>query len=363
MTAWYRRGLLDSRQGSGFYVADSPLASCPARGWSDPSLAEDLSDHILEQFNHPSSTLKLAGGFVPETWRDIEGLTQAIRAVSRNEIDSVIHYATPMGHPELRRQVLHRVRQLGIAAELPQVLITTGASQALDLVVRTLAQARRCGVRSSRPGVLTTCSACCACRTAYSSSACRRPSSGPDPDATEALPAPAQAQAVLHQQRAAEPDGLDAGAAGCVPAAGAGAPPRLPLCRGRQPSRTSVTHFTDRLATLDQLEHADLHRRVFQDDIGAAAHRLRGRRQGVLVKDLVDVKSAGPAWPDRTSAKWSPPRCSGAAAIVQVRGAAGACACASRRPTRCASSRHAGWDASSLRTSRRQSPVGTSRRA
>lgn len=132
------QGLLDSRQGSGFYVADSTLAGRSGRGWSDPSLAEDLSVHIIDQFHHPSGALKLAGGFVPEEWRDVEGLTQAIRHITRHDIDSVIHYATPLGHPELRKQVLTRVRQVGVQAELSQVLITSGASQALDLVVRHL---------------------------------------------------------------------------------------------------------------------------------------------------------------------------------------------------------------------------------
>jgi DNA-binding transcriptional MocR family regulator len=112
-------------QGSGFYVADSTLAGRSGRGWSDPSLAEDLSVHIIDQFHHPSGTLKLAGGFVPEEWRDVEGLTQAIRHITRHDIDSVIHYATPLGHPELRKQVLTRVRQVGMQAELSQILITT----------------------------------------------------------------------------------------------------------------------------------------------------------------------------------------------------------------------------------------------
>lgn len=132
------QGLLDSRQGSGFYVADSEATGRGGKGWSDPSLAEDYSDHVREQFSHPSAMHDLGGGFVPETWRDLEGLTQAIRYVSRNSIESLVHYAAPLGHPDLRRHMLTRMRQLGIEVELPQILMTSGTSQALDLVVRHL---------------------------------------------------------------------------------------------------------------------------------------------------------------------------------------------------------------------------------
>ncbi|NSX16789.1 aminotransferase-like domain-containing protein [Cupriavidus taiwanensis] len=279
------QGLLDSRQGSGFYVADSPLAGRSARGWSDPSLAEDLSDHILEQFNHPSGTLKLAGGFVPENWRDVEGLTQAIRAISRNEIDSVIHYATPMGHPELRRQVLLRVRQLGIAAELPQVLITTGASQALDLVVRHLLKPGDT-VFVEDPGY-------------YNLFGLLRlhgvqlvgvphTPDGPDPDATEALLRQHKPKLFFTNSVLQNPTGSTL------------APPvafRLLELARRHGFRfveddifsDFQTHFTDRLATLDQLEHV-IYIGGFSKTVSASLRIGYLVADKALVKDLVDVK-------------------------------------------------------------------------
>lgn len=42
-------GLLDSRHGSGFYVAESGLTGRGGRGWSDPRRAEIESDHILDR--------------------------------------------------------------------------------------------------------------------------------------------------------------------------------------------------------------------------------------------------------------------------------------------------------------------------
>ena len=131
-------GLLDSRHGSGFYVAESNLTGRDGRGWSDPRRAEAESKHIFEQFSYPDGMLKLGGGFVPADWRDVEGLTQAIRQVSRTDTHAVIDYSSPLGNTALRHQVMMRARQLGIQADQPNVLITAGTSQAIDLVMRHL---------------------------------------------------------------------------------------------------------------------------------------------------------------------------------------------------------------------------------
>ncbi len=94
------------------------------------------SNQILQQLNYPGETLKLSSGFIPEAWRDVDGLTQAIRQASRMDVSSVIDYAIPHGDVNLRQQVTMRLNTLGIDADLPNVLITSGASQALDLIVR-----------------------------------------------------------------------------------------------------------------------------------------------------------------------------------------------------------------------------------
>ncbi len=130
-------GHVESRHGSGFYVAGNrPAGAMPARGLADPRRAEDESGHILEQFNHPGETLKLGSGFIPESWRDMDGIGRAIRQVSRLDGADLVDYATHLGNPSLRAHLLHRVAHLGIAAEPSQILLTNGASQALDLLLR-----------------------------------------------------------------------------------------------------------------------------------------------------------------------------------------------------------------------------------
>lgn len=134
-------GYVESRHGSGFYVSARWRGALDSAGTSDPRRAEDESGHILQQFNHPGDKLKLATGFIPEAWRDMEGIAQAIRHVARTDPAAMIDYATPLGHAALREHLQARIARLGIGASASQLLITSGASQAIDLVVRYLLKA------------------------------------------------------------------------------------------------------------------------------------------------------------------------------------------------------------------------------
>ncbi len=134
-------GYVESRHGSGFYVGNGVHARANTCGASDPRRAEDESNYILQQFNHPGDTLKLASGFVPEAWRDLEGVAQAVRHVTRSDPGALIDYATPLGNLALREHLQARVAQLGIRADPSQLLVTLGASQAVDLLVRYLLKA------------------------------------------------------------------------------------------------------------------------------------------------------------------------------------------------------------------------------
>ncbi|WP_206953758.1 aminotransferase-like domain-containing protein [Trinickia acidisoli] len=134
-------GLIESRHGSGFYVSARAHAALDRCGASDPRRAEGESNYILEQFNHPGDTLKLGSGFIPEAWRDMDAIAQAVRHVARTDHSSLIDYATPLGNAALREHLQARIAPFGIRADLSQILITFGASQAIDLIVRYLLRA------------------------------------------------------------------------------------------------------------------------------------------------------------------------------------------------------------------------------
>lgn len=126
-------GILESRAGSGFFVAEQTAA--------EPSGQDDeLADGIRgwEQFTDKSANeLNLGCGWVPESWREAEDIGFAIRQVTRTEMTSLFSYSTPLGLPLLRHHIQKRLELIDIHAEASQILTTQGASHGIDLLVRT----------------------------------------------------------------------------------------------------------------------------------------------------------------------------------------------------------------------------------
>ncbi|EJM54589.1 aminotransferase-like domain-containing protein [Pseudomonas sp. GM48] len=138
------QGMLVSRHGAGYAVANPALA---AGAEHEPVWFEGAEPELGAR----SSELRLGCGGLPESWRETDDLSYAIRQVSRTDTASLFNYSTPLGLPALRQQILKRLRQLDIPAEDNRIMTTAGASQGLDLIVRTLFKAGDCVVVES-PG-------------------------------------------------------------------------------------------------------------------------------------------------------------------------------------------------------------------
>ncbi|WP_223530370.1 PLP-dependent aminotransferase family protein [Pseudomonas sp. GL-R-19] len=138
------QGMLVSGHGAGYRVADPALATVARHepAWFDGAEPE---------YGAWSSELRLGCGGLPESWRETDDLSYAIRQVSRTDTASLFNYSTPLGLPALRQQILRRLRQLGIRGQDNRIMTTTGASQGLDLIVRTLFKVGDCVVVES-PG-------------------------------------------------------------------------------------------------------------------------------------------------------------------------------------------------------------------
>jgi DNA-binding transcriptional MocR family regulator len=138
------QGMLVSGHGAGYAVADPALATGTKH---EPVWFEGAEpDHGTF-----SSELRLGCGGLPESWRETDDLTYAIRQVSRTDTASLFNYSTPLGLPALRQQILKHLRQLDIRAKDNRIMTTAGASQGLDLIVRTLFKAGDC-VAVESPG-------------------------------------------------------------------------------------------------------------------------------------------------------------------------------------------------------------------
>ncbi|WP_166221000.1 PLP-dependent aminotransferase family protein [Pseudomonas atagonensis] len=129
------QGVLSTRQGAGFMVA-APLS--PAVGRSEPQFDSGL---VWSQACGSPGGLKLGSGGLPESWRESDDLSYAIREVARTDMASLFNYSCARGLPALRELIVKRLKLFDIESVDEQVLTTAGASHALDLIVRTLLKA------------------------------------------------------------------------------------------------------------------------------------------------------------------------------------------------------------------------------
>jgi len=130
-------GRIISRPGSGYRVTQmAPPANIGKISWTTPALSAAwlLSDVFADH----SVPIKAGCGWIPSEWLDESDMQHALRALSRIPGPRLGGYGHPYGMGALREQVAAILRRYAIPADTSNVLMTQGATQALDLVVRTL---------------------------------------------------------------------------------------------------------------------------------------------------------------------------------------------------------------------------------
>lgn len=131
-------GLVHPRHGSGYYVSNQLDSAERQMGGLNLDSAMPESCQILQQFESGEETLNLSIGFIPEMWRDVEGIAHAIRLASRTDSRNLIDYAMPQGDIGLRRRIQQRLGVISVTADLDKIMVTDSASEALDLVIRLM---------------------------------------------------------------------------------------------------------------------------------------------------------------------------------------------------------------------------------
>lgn len=130
-------GRIESRPGSGYRVAQTtPPASIGNIAWTTPAL--NAAWLLSDVFADHSVPIKAGCGWIPGEWLDESDMQHALRALSRVPGPRLGGYGHPYGMGALREQVAAILRRNAIPADTANVLMTQGATQALDLVVRTL---------------------------------------------------------------------------------------------------------------------------------------------------------------------------------------------------------------------------------
>jgi len=131
-------GYLHSRRGSGFYAqAPQPTGeawSVNAGAWDIEQLAW-LTRHMSEA---TPDAIFPGGGWLPRDWHDQAAIRQGLNALARKNGGHLIDYGKPYGYLPLREHLCVLLGDIGINAQAPQILLTTAASQALDLLTRLM---------------------------------------------------------------------------------------------------------------------------------------------------------------------------------------------------------------------------------
>lgn len=136
------QGWLISRPGSGYRVAQPPrhdaTASTPPApsGWHPPQIG--ASWLLADVFADHSIPIKSGCGWLPAEWLNESGLQQSLRQVARTPVNQIAGYGHPFGYFPLREHVQQSLRAHGLHLDIDQILLTQGATQALDIVIRTL---------------------------------------------------------------------------------------------------------------------------------------------------------------------------------------------------------------------------------
>ena len=141
------QGLIVAQRGRGYFVraaAPAPqrstLAGRGAKGTERMVAPRNAAALIRSMFQSQGSRAQPGMGVLPHEWLDTPFLGAALRRVSQNfpQTGSALSYGEPMGDSSLRHALSNRLHHLGLPVPADQIITTMGATQALDIVSRTL---------------------------------------------------------------------------------------------------------------------------------------------------------------------------------------------------------------------------------
>ncbi|WP_437882613.1 PLP-dependent aminotransferase family protein [Pseudomonas sp. LRF_L74] len=134
-------GYLEAVRNAGFFVRgqhEEPTSLSKA----EPQGDFDFDDHLLlRKVFHPLDVdIRPGVGTLPESVLVQQGLPRSLHALARENSHSLYSYGNAKGHAALRGKIADLLGDLQVSASTEQILLTGGASQALDLVSRYLVQ-------------------------------------------------------------------------------------------------------------------------------------------------------------------------------------------------------------------------------
>src|SRR5689334_17737150 len=130
-------GYLEARRGAGFFTTPTREPAPPPAAASEARKRNEELVWLIRRLLEARDDTVLAGGpWLPNAWMDELGIRQNLAALARKNGAHLIEYGHPFGYLPLREHLAVLLSELGITAGAGQIVLTQGASQALDLIIR-----------------------------------------------------------------------------------------------------------------------------------------------------------------------------------------------------------------------------------
>ncbi len=133
-------GLIEPRRGSGFFVRRQAAgAAAPDVDTEDTTTLDRAMDVVWlmrEQLHESANVLNLGEGFPPVDWLAKTRLDLYHQRVVRTGVASLFRYGSRYGYLPLRQSLQQKLAGYDIDAQPSQIVLTHGANQAIDIVLR-----------------------------------------------------------------------------------------------------------------------------------------------------------------------------------------------------------------------------------
>ncbi|WP_409161486.1 PLP-dependent aminotransferase family protein [Pectobacterium sp. B2J-2] len=135
-------GLLESRRGSGFYVRSRTARQPPEKIDVHPGRLNTDEKLACMRFRlallRPAPALKSYSGigYLPEMWMDETSIAGELRTVARGNQRALGQTGDPQGYLPLRNQLQLKLHDMGIYVEPANIMLTSGAADALNLIIQ-----------------------------------------------------------------------------------------------------------------------------------------------------------------------------------------------------------------------------------
>ncbi len=130
------RGLVEPRRGSGFFVREVAPRPAPEEDAGTLGRAMDIVWLMREQLKSRPDVLAVGDGFPPVSWLAEARLDRYHHKVVRTGLGALFRYGNRFGFGPLRDHLVRKLGDVGIGAQARQIVLTHGANEALDLVIR-----------------------------------------------------------------------------------------------------------------------------------------------------------------------------------------------------------------------------------